>query len=79
MAKTLRNQYDKYLTYENLMNAHLESRKGKNLRKETILFNLKQEDYIKWLYEKLKDMTYKHRRLYIFLCKRTKSKISRKI
>lgn len=60
MAKTLRNEYDKYLTYDNLMKAHLESRKGKNLRKETILFNLKQEEYLLWLYGKLKDMTYKH-------------------
>lgn len=60
MAKTLRNEYDKYLTYDNLMKAHLESRKGKNFRKETILFNLKQEEYILWLYERLKNMTYKH-------------------
>ena len=60
MPKTIRNQYDKKLTYENLMKAHLESRKGKSLRKEIILFNLKQEEYIMWLYEKLKNGTYKH-------------------
>ena len=60
MAKTLRNEYDKYLTYENLMKAHLQSRKGKGYRKEIILFNLKQEEYIMWLYNKLKEQTYKH-------------------
>lgn len=60
MPKTIRNQYDKKLTYDNLMKAHLESRKGKNTRKEIILFNLKQEEYIMWLYEKLKTGTYKH-------------------
>ena len=60
MPKTIRNQYDKKLTYENLMKAHIESRKGKGLRKEMILFNLKQEEYILWLYKKLKTRTYKH-------------------
>ena len=60
MPKTIRNQYDKKLTYDNLMKSHLESRKGKNTRKEIILFNLKQEEYIMWLYEKLKTGTYKH-------------------
>mgnify|MGYP002536805678 FL=1 len=60
MPKTIRNQYDKKLTYESLMKAHIESRKGKNIRKEIILFNLKQEEYIMWLYEKLKTGTYKH-------------------
>lgn len=52
--------YDKKLSYESLMKAHLESRKGKNSRKEIILFNMKQEEYIMWLYEKLKNGTYKH-------------------
>ena len=51
MAKTLRNEYDKNLTYENLMKAHIQSRKGKGYRKEIILFNLKQEEYIMWLKE----------------------------
>ena len=60
MPRTIRNQFDKKLTYENLMKAHLDSRKGKGLRKEIILFNLKQEEYIMWLYDKLKNGTYKH-------------------
>lgn len=39
MAKTLRNEYDKYLTYENLMKAHLQSRKVVWLTKEIIYSN----------------------------------------
>ncbi len=60
MPKTIRNEYDKKLSYESLMKAHIDSRKGKGLRKEIILFNLKQEEYIMWLYEKLKAGIYKH-------------------
>lgn len=60
MANTIRNEYEKALSYEALMKAHLQSRKGKGYRKEIILFNLKQEEYIMWLYEQLKTMQYKH-------------------
>ncbi len=60
MPRTIRNEYYKKLNYENLMKAHLESRKGKGLRKEIILFNMKQEEYIMWLYEQLRNKNYKH-------------------
>lgn len=60
MPKTIRNEFDKYLTYENLMKAHLDSRRGKNRKPELIYFNLKQEEYIMYLYERLKSGTYKH-------------------
>ena len=60
MPKTIRNEYDKKLTYDDLMKAHLLSRKGKGYREEVILFNLKQEEYILWLYENLKHGTYQH-------------------
>lgn len=60
MSKTIRNEFDKALTYENLMKAHLQSRKGKGYRKDIILFNLKQEEYIMWLYEQLQTGEYKH-------------------
>lgn len=43
MPKTIRNEFDKKLTYENLMNAHSLSKRGKGFRKEIILFNLKKE------------------------------------
>ena len=60
MPKTIRNEFDKQLSYESLMQAHKLSRKGKGYRKEIIIFNIKQEEYIMWLYEKLKNGTYKH-------------------
>lgn len=60
MPKTLKNEYDKNLTYENLLKAHLQSRKGKGYRKEVILFNLKQEEYIKYLLKQLETGKYKH-------------------
>ena len=60
MPKTMRNKYEENLTYEKLMLAHKESQKGKGYRKEIIEFNLKQEEYIMWLLEKLKTKTYKH-------------------
>ena len=53
MAKTIRNQFDKKLTYESLMKAHYESRKNKSCKKDIILFNLKQEEYIKYLFDEL--------------------------
>lgn len=77
MAKTIRNKYDKSLTYENLMKAHFQSRKCKRYRKDIILFNLKQEEYIKYLYEKLKNQTYKHgeyKTFYIYEPKKEKQK-----
>ena len=60
MAKWIRNEYYKKLTYENLFKAHLLARRGKNCREEIIKFNLKQEEYIIYLLEKLKNKTYKH-------------------
>ena len=60
MPKTIRNQYYKFLTYEKLMEAHKKSKKGKGYRKELILFNLKQEEYILYLLENLKNKTYRH-------------------
>lgn len=60
MPKTIRNAYFRNLTYEKLLEAHFKSRKGKGYRKDIILFNLKQEEYIMWLLEKLQMKTYKH-------------------
>ena len=55
MGKSIRNVFDKNLSIDKLMKAHIDSRKSKGSRKEIILFNLKQEEYIEYLYEKLKD------------------------
>ena len=60
MPKTLRNKYYKNLTFEKLMEAHKKARRGKGLRDEIIKFNLKQEEYIYYLLEVLKNKTYKH-------------------
>lgn len=60
MPKTLKNKYDEKLTYENLMEAHIKSKKGKGYRIENINFYLKQEEYLMYLYQELKNMTYKH-------------------
>lgn len=60
MPKTIRNEFDQKLTYDNLMKAHKLSKKGKGYRKDVIKFNLKQEEYIMWLYNELKNLTYKH-------------------
>lgn len=74
MPKTVRNQFDKVLSYENLMEAHKKSRKGKGYRDEVIKFNLKQEDYIKWLYAVLKNGTYKHGGYQTFYIKEPKER-----
>lgn len=60
MPKTVKHKYYENLTYEKLMQAHIKSRKGKGYRKEIIEFNLKQEEYIMWLLEKLKTKEYEH-------------------
>ena len=49
MPRTIRNQFEKKLSYENWMKAHNLSKRGKGYRKEIILFNLKQEEYIMYL------------------------------
>ena len=60
MPKTIRNQFNKYLTYDKLMEAHLRCQRGKRNRQNVIKFNLKKEDYILYLYNELKNRTYKH-------------------
>lgn len=72
MPKTIRSKYDEKLTYESLMKAHIESRKNKSTKKDIILFNLKQEEYIKYLYEELKNLTYKHGGYYVFYIREPK-------
>lgn len=60
MPKTLRNKYYENLSFDKLMEAHKKARRGKGLRDEIIKFNLKQEEYIYYLLEVLKNKTYKH-------------------
>ena len=44
MPKTIRNQFEKNLTYEKLEWAHKLSQKGKTTKKDVVLFNLKKVD-----------------------------------
>jgi len=60
MPKTIRNLYDKCLTYENLMLCHKKSKKGKGGRENVVRFEFRREEYILHLYQTLKDGTYKH-------------------
>ena len=60
MPKTIRNKYYENLCFEKLMEAHKKARKGKGYRKEIILFNLKQEEYIMYLLDVLNNKSYKH-------------------
>jgi len=46
MSKTIRNEFEKYLTYEKIMEAH-----NKNCRRDVVLFNLKQEAYVNYIYD----------------------------
>lgn len=78
MAKWIRNEYDKKLSYDNLMKAHNKSKKGKSLRREVILFSLKQEEYIRYLYEKLKTGTYVHGKYTTFKVYEPKERIIEK-
>lgn len=78
MAKWIRNQYDKALTYEKLMNLHKRSKSGKGLRREVILFSLKEEEYIEYLYEKLKTGTYIHGKYSAFKVYEPKERIIEK-
>ena len=78
MGKTIKNEYEKALSYEALMKAHMQSRKGKGYRKDIILFNLKQEEYIMWLYEQLKTLKYKHGGYTVFYITEPKLRIIEK-
>ena len=60
MPKTLRNKFEKALTYDNLMEAHRKCQCAKTTRANVIKFNLKKEEYIAWLYDQIKTRKYKH-------------------
>lgn len=76
MPKTIRNEFDKCLTYENLLEAHNLSQKGKTLRNEIVLFNLRREEHLNLLYEDLKAGTYEHGKYRSFyVCMPQKRKI----
>ena len=60
MPKTLRNVYDENVSFEKLLQAHKKARRGKREKKNIILFELKQEEYLLELEYQLKTGTYNH-------------------
>lgn len=72
MPKTVRNKFDKCLTYENLTRAHKLSKNGKTCRENVVRFELKKEEYLLWLYNALKTQTYKHGGYKVFCVKEPK-------
>lgn len=66
MPKTIRNQFDKCLTFEKLLEAHQRAKKGKACKKEVILFEMDLETNLMNLYNKLKKGTYQIGRYYEF-------------
>ncbi len=72
MPKTIRNKFDQALSYEKLAKAHKESKKNKSGRSNIICFEMRREEYLLWLYEKLKTQTYKHGTYKLFYVKEPK-------
>lgn len=60
MAKTVRNVYDDAVSFDKLLKAHIKARRGKREKKDVILFELKLEQELLQLEEKLKNGTYRH-------------------
>lgn len=68
MPKTIRNVYDKEVSFEKLLEAHRKARRGKREKRNVILLELVLEEQLLQLEKDLKNCTYKH-------CKYTKFKI----
>lgn len=82
MPKTIRNEFDKCLTYDRLLEAHNLSQRGKTLKKEVMEFNLNRDEYLNWLCETLRDGTYEHgpyRKFYINIPRKRKIESARYI
>lgn len=59
MCKTIRNQFDKKLTYIKLLEAHDRAKKGKANKKEILRFEMDLETNVMNLYNSLKNNNYK--------------------
>ena len=60
MPKTIRNKYDKAVTFEKLLKAHKKARCGKREKKKVIEFELELESELLDLEKALKTGTYRH-------------------
>ena len=60
MPKTIRNVYDKEVSFEKLLEAHRKARCGKREKRNVILLELVLEEQLLQLEKDLKNCTYKH-------------------
>ena len=60
MPKTIRNVYDKEVSFEKLLEAHRKARRGKREKRKVILLELVLEEQLLQLEKDLKNCTYKH-------------------
>lgn len=60
MPKTIRNVYEKNVSFEKLLLAHKKARRGKREKKDIIIFELKLEQELLQLEKQLINCTYKH-------------------
>lgn len=58
MSHTIRNQFDKRLTFENLLSAHKRARRQKTYKNEVIRFEMNLENNLTNLFHRLKNGTY---------------------
>lgn len=66
MPKTIKNIYDKAVSFEKILIAHKKARRGKREKKEVILFELNFENEILKLEEQLKHCKYKPEKYKVF-------------
>lgn len=59
MSKTIKNSFDKKLTFENLLKAHDRARMGKNMRRELLKFEIDLENNMINIFNSLKNGSYK--------------------
>lgn len=60
MPETIRNVYDKEVSFEKLLEAHRKARRGKREKRNVILLELVLEEQLLQLEKDLKNCTYKH-------------------
>lgn len=75
MPKTIRNKYDKAVSFEKLLEAHKKARCGKREKKKVIEFELELESELIELERELKTGTYKHGGYYKFKIYEPKERI----
>ena len=69
MSKTIKNCFDKSLTFEALLKAHKRAKKGKSLKREILMYEVDLETNLITLYDKLENSIYKqgkYREFYVY-------------